>query len=686
MEGQKENRIKKEIYEKLLPDAKRQVLQIYHNLYENHIACTPGEVLRIRDIAARLCDYAKIFSLSSGIRERCNENVRKCAGTQEKDPLEQLTLLMGLFGEIEEIEDAAGGKLRRCNLCNNQVFFMPFPDLYEEMWKKTGFVYWNADFLLQSRENYSCPVCNATDRERLAAVFLAQILTEEGEMLRMLHIAPSLSIETYAHGRKDIQYETIDIAAEQRISRADLRHMSEKGDETYDIIVCSHVLQRVEDDAGVMKELYRMLKPQGMCLFTVPLIAGKTGTDEQWGCPEEENWRRFSRHDYCRLYGKKDFSDRLRKAGFYVNELGMEWFGEECYREFGLDENSLIYVGTKEVHLVSQEETQDVTLAELQQENQLLQQAIVNMNHYFAEQKEQMQRNISLLTHRLDNIGYEISDPEFQGRLWYPKIMDKEETIARIVKDKKSIARFGDGEFSIIAGMSRWKFQKNDERLAVRLKEVLQSDQENVLIGIGDFYGDLSLRPTNAANAVRIYMTPQIRRAHYELLNPDTLYAKADISRSETWEDVVLQRTIWEGRDCVFVEGCQTRMGVGNDLFDNAKSIVRILCPAENAFDRYDEIYRETLKQPKDRLILIALGPTAGVLAYDLAMQGYQAIDIGHADLCYEWIRRGKLHGDKTWIPYKYNNELVGDLVVEDIHDIWYESQIIADFHENAQS
>ncbi len=118
-------------------------------------------------------------------------------------------------------------------------------------------------------------------------------------------------------------------------------------------------------------------------------------------------------------------------------------------------------------------------------------------------------------------------------------------------------------------------------------------------------------------------------------------------------------------------------MGVGNDLFSNINSIQRILCPAESAFDRYDEILEEALKIPKDKTILIALGPTASVLAYDLAKKGYHAIDIGHADISYEWFLRNG--GPKTAVSNKYNNEWPDGYMVEDIHDEIYESQIIAD-------
>ena len=102
---------------------------------------------------------------------------------------------------------------------------------------------------------------------------------------------------------------------------------------------------------------------------------------------------------------------------------------------------------------------------------------------------------------------------------------------------------------------------------------------------------------------------------------------------------------------------------------------VRILCPAENAFDRYEEIYNEASRQSEDKLFLIALGPTASVLAYDLAVQGYQAVDIGHADLSYEWLLRGK----RERIANKYCNEMPDGNMVDDIHDAKYESQIIAD-------
>lgn len=285
--------------------------------------------------------------------------------------------------------------------------------------------------------------------------------------------------------------------------------------------------------------------------------------------------------------------------------------------------------------------------------------------------------NNTVLYNRLCNLPYEILDKRFAEKYEIPRIMTLEETIDEIVLHKKSIARFGDGEFGIMFGVSRWRFQREDEKLAERLREVIASNEENLLIGLNDFYGDLSHRTEADADGIRAYIV-KARAQHMELLQKGRLYAHACISRTGSLEKVQNQKRIWEGRDCVFVEGDKTRMGVGNDLFDNAKSIQRILCPSESAFDNYDAILEACKKLPKDKTILIALGPTASVLAYDLAKAGYHAIDIGHADLAYEWFLRSG-SSKKAAVHYKYNNEYPEGYIVEDIHDEKYESEIIAD-------
>lgn len=96
--------------------------------------------------------------------------------------------------------------------------------------------------------------------------------------------------------------------------------------------------------------------------------------------------------------------------------------------------------------------------------------------------------NNTVLYNRLCNLPYEILDKRFAEKYEIPRIMTLEETIDEIVLHKKSIARFGDGEFGIMFGVSRWRFQREDEKLAERLREVIASNEENLLIGLNDFY------------------------------------------------------------------------------------------------------------------------------------------------------------------------------------------------------
>ena len=135
-------------------------------------------------------------------------------------------------------------------------------------------------------------------------------------------------------------------------------------------------------------------------------------------------------------------------------------------------------------------------------------------------------------------------------------------------------------------------------------------------------------------------------------------------------------KDIWKNKDITIIEGSKTRFGVGNDLVANAKSCQRILCPSINAFDVYDEILQEAKEIDHKRMILIALGHTATVLAYDLAREGYQALDIGHLDIEYEWFLRGV--DEKIPINNKYVNEApLGRNVSEYIDDEKYNSEII---------
>lgn len=216
--------------------------------------------------------------------------------------------------------------------------------------------------------------------------------------------------------------------------------------------------------------------------------------------------------------------------------------------------------------------------------------------------------------------------------------------------------------------------------------EIVRTKDEGILIGIADNYGLLDHHTQQSKMEIRHYMTEEVRKEHMQFLDKDRKYHDAYISRpyalfADNKTDAPKKRfenlkRIWDKRNVIFVEGSLTRLGVGNDLFDNAAQIRRIEAPPTNSFEKYDEILKAALHFAEpDILFLIALGPSAGVLAYDLYRAGYQALDIGHIDLEYEWYLRGQ--GGRCEVKNKYNNEFPDGNVVENVDDEEYFKQII---------
>lgn len=251
---------------------------------------------------------------------------------------------------------------------------------------------------------------------------------------------------------------------------------------------------------------------------------------------------------------------------------------------------------------------------------------------------------------KLSNLEYEVANKRLNRKYQFPIIESDIACLERIINEKLSMCRFGDGEFEMIAGRVRPEFQQPNEELSLRLKEILTNNNERCITCIAKNYGDLDDYTERAQYAIRIYLTPEIRQEQMEWIDIEKTYYDTYVSRpyimykDKTHAEKVfsLWKKVWEQRDVVIVEGEYSHCGYLNTLFDNVNSIKRILCPQRNAWDKYEEILRYIKTNiSKDKLLLISLGPTATVLAYDLCELGYQAVDMGQMDNEYEWYIRG---------------------------------------------
>ena len=249
-----------------------------------------------------------------------------------------------------------------------------------------------------------------------------------------------------------------------------------------------------------------------------------------------------------------------------------------------------------------------------------------------------------------------------------PEIKNTDETIAYIVKNRCSVSRFGDGEFKLLLG-ENLVFQKYEPVLANKFKAILA--QKEVLNHICCIPGVLiENNAKELKTGPRKYWDDYFKgnylslRKYFTFKKPyfDSLISRLyiDIDNKELSRcrfDAIKQ--VWEKQNILFIEGEQSRLGIGNNLFENAHSVARIICPSLHAFSCYDAII-DYIKEniSKDKLILVAAGPTATALAWDLCKLGFWAIDIGHIDIEYEWMNMQA--EEKVAIK----NKFVGDLFV----------------------
>lgn len=268
-------------------------------------------------------------------------------------------------------------------------------------------------------------------------------------------------------------------------------------------------------------------------------------------------------------------------------------------------------------------------------------------------------------------------------------ILTSEETIDHILRTDCSVARFGEGEFELILRSDMdLGFQKRNPILSEKLKKTLANKNDGLLLCAPYALNQIGGRTKHSRNFW--FYWGNNRDQHHRIvtlirqLHPDgycfgdTQITRPYIAYKTPAHAVRIfpkLKQLWQDKDVLFVEGEKTRLGVGNDLFDNARSIKRVLCPATDAFDHYGEIVETVKSVWNGELILLALGPTATVLAADFADMGMQAIDLGHVDIEYEWFLSGAKGHDQ--VLGKFTNEAAAGHEVDACTDKGYLRQIV---------
>lgn len=254
-------------------------------------------------------------------------------------------------------------------------------------------------------------------------------------------------------------------------------------------------------------------------------------------------------------------------------------------------------------------------------------------------------------------------------------------SIDYIKQHQASVVRFGDGEIDLIMGRSI-PFQSYDEDLALELLEILETpSSRKLMVCLPDVFEHLERYNSNARHFWENHFE-QFANFYKEHCH-SSWYGSTFLSRpyidwvdkSQAQANIEKLRSLWQDKDLLIVEGETSRSGVGNDLFDNSKSIKRIIGPSKNAYQDLDWIYDKVMEHSANRLVLVMLGPTAKVLVKRLADSGIQAIDLGHIDSEYEWYQMKATH--KVKLAHKHTAEFNYDEDIAFDEDTNYLSQIV---------
>lgn len=227
-----------------------------------------------------------------------------------------------------------------CNYCNKRFErFEPWPDIY--------------DFPNYVFENYNkytaiCPSCRSMDRERLYKLYIEKETNLQHSHSKVLHVAPETQLRKWLQSFENITYVCGDLyPSDDLMEKIDITDIKNYSDGSFDVIICSHVLEHIPDDLRAMTELYRVLKKGGWGIIQVPALNLKETFEDPSITTPEERLRVFGQADHVRIYAK-DYVDRLKSVGFKVKEFNYaQKYGLSEAQKYGLSDTDVLYVVEK---------------------------------------------------------------------------------------------------------------------------------------------------------------------------------------------------------------------------------------------------------------------------------------------------------------------------------------------------
>lgn len=201
----------------------------------------------------------------------------------------------------------------------------------------------------KQRANALSPGTLSLERHRQMWLYLQNETQFFTEKLKVLHIAPEQEFLRRFKKMDNLDYTSADLFSPIVDVKADILDLP-FADNSFDVIICNHVLEHIVDDKKAMSELYRVMKPGGWGILQVPMKNSLEKTYEDFTITDpKERQKHFGQYDHVRWYGM-DYFDRLRSVGFQTEiNFYSQKFSESDTKKFGLNRNEILPVVSKPV-------------------------------------------------------------------------------------------------------------------------------------------------------------------------------------------------------------------------------------------------------------------------------------------------------------------------------------------------
>jgi SAM-dependent methyltransferase len=194
------------------------------------------------------------------------------------------------------------------------------------------------------RNNVLSPSTLSLERHRLLWLYLKNETDFFNEAKKVLHFAPEQAFYKRFRKMTHLYYVTTDLNSPLADVKADISKLPFE-DNSFDVILCNHVLEHIPNDTKAMQELFRVMKVGGMGIFQIPQDLSREKTFEDNSITDKkERAKIFGQYDHVRVYGR-DYFDKLRSIGFKVEEVDYTSnFSEENIAKYCLAKGEIIPV------------------------------------------------------------------------------------------------------------------------------------------------------------------------------------------------------------------------------------------------------------------------------------------------------------------------------------------------------